>query len=446
VSFLRNLLSDLVDKRLWPVAVLLVGALVAIPVLLGGGSSDTGSVASVPNVSAGTTTPTQIRVTEETNLASIAPTGSKHNPFTQPKVKKAAVEQDTTTPTPSEPAPSAGGDATTGGATTPSTTPTAPSTDATPTTPKTDEADTKAIRVDLRFGEPGKTKQRSFTDIARLSALPSPDEPIVIFLGVKKDRKTATFLISSDATATGDGVCKPAATNCQTIEMQEGDSTFLDIDLGQGVRQFRLDVKRIGEIDKGTAEKASAARARASAAGRDYLRSAFESGEVTLSGLDFSERTGTLSSTPKATTAGPIGRGAYRVDVKVGAMERKDVRRLQVLPQRSRAKLLYLGVREGGRSVSLLNLEHKPVTGARCTPSPTQCDRITLRRGAVAYVGGVRVKVTRLKLRNLPSEKAAEAARVREDEDGAVVVAEHDLDLTDLALNPNTGTLAVSPL
>src|SRR3954464_3421924 len=42
MSFLRNLLHDLVEKRLWPVAVALVAALVAVPILLGG-QSDAGT-------------------------------------------------------------------------------------------------------------------------------------------------------------------------------------------------------------------------------------------------------------------------------------------------------------------------------------------------------------------------------------------------------------------
>jgi hypothetical protein len=452
VSFLRNLLSDLVEKRLWPVALLLVGALVAVPLLLGGGgSSDADTVASVPTVQP-TAPATQIRVSEDSNLSTLAPSGAKHNPFLQPKTK-------TTTPEPSAAAepttpsatPTTGG--TSGGTSTPSSTPTAPSTPSTTTTTpdtstgtKKDEGDTTAISVDLRFGEPGNSKQTTYSDIARLSAVPSVDRPIVIFLGVKKDKKTATFLISSDATATGDGVCKPAVTNCQTIEMQAGDTTFLDIDYGNRVRQFRLDVKRVGEVQKPTAEKASAARARVSVAGREFLRSAIESGEVSLSGMDYSEKTGTLTSTPRATTAGPVGRGAYRVDVKVGRMERKDVRRLQVLPQRSAAKLLFLGVREGGRSVSFLNLGHQEVTGALCRPSPTDCERITLRHGRVAQVGGIPVEVTRLKLRNLASDAVAQAARVREDAAGRALVGADDLDLTDLALDPQTGTLAPAPL
>lgn len=450
MSFLRNLVSDLVDKRLWPVAIVLVGALVAVPFLLGGGGSAADTVATATPAQATTTTATTIRVSEDSNLATIAPTGTRHNPFRQPTAKKAATTDDAAAATPSTPeaTPTSGDTGSTGGTTTPSTA--APSTTTTTpsdsaTTPKPDE-NTEAIRVDLSFGEPGSSRQRDRKDIARLSALPSADQPIIIYLGVKGDKKTAAFLISSDATATGDGTCKPSPTNCQTIEMREGDSTFLDIDLGTGVRQFRLDVDRVGEIDKETPAKATTARARASVAGRAYLRSAIESGEISLSGLDFSEKTGTLTSTPKATTAGPIGRGAYRVDVEVGRMERKNVSRLQVLPQRSRARILFLGVREGGRSASFLNLEHKPVEGATCKPSRTDCERITLRRGRVASVGGVRVKVTQLRLRNLASATAAEAARVREDETGREIVTARDLDLTDLALNPLTGTLAAAPL
>ena len=34
MTFFRDLISDLLTKRLWPVAVLLVGALIAVPVLV----------------------------------------------------------------------------------------------------------------------------------------------------------------------------------------------------------------------------------------------------------------------------------------------------------------------------------------------------------------------------------------------------------------------------
>ena len=455
MSFLRNLVSDLVEKRLWPVAVLLVGALVAVPFLLAGGTPAADPVATATATATTSTTPattsTTIRVSEETTVSTLVPSGARHNPFEQPEVRRAATpDESASTPTPSEATPTTGG-TTSGGATTPSTTtpPSGstepPSTDTDSPEPKDDE-NTKAIRVDLRFGEPGKTKQKRYDDVARLSALPSANEPIVIFLGVKKDRETATFLISSDSTATGEGTCRPAITNCQTIEMKAGESTFLDIDFGEGVRQFRLDVASIKETDAKDAKQASAARARMSVAGQEFLRSSIESGEVSLDGLDYSERTGTLSSTPRAKTAGPVARGAYRVDVKVGGLTRTDVRRLQVLPQRATARLLFLGVRDGGRSATFLNLEDLPVTGAACRPSPEDCERFTLRAGRTAHVGGVPVTVTELSLRRLASVSAAEQARTREDEAGRALVIHDDLDLGDLALDPQTGTLTRSPL
>jgi hypothetical protein len=445
MSFLRNLLADLVDKRLWPLAVALLGALVAVPFLLGGGGDGSDAdVAAIPATQGAPANATQVRVSEETGLTTIAPTGAKHNPFRQPKVKQA---QTTPEQAPAEPTTPATGGGSTGGATPGDSAPSGTTTPAPDTSTGTKKPEnTKVLRVDLRFGEPGKTRQKAYDDIARLSALPSADEPIVIFLGVKKDRKTAVFLISSDATATGAGTCKPTAANCQTIEMKEGDSTFLDIDLGQGVRQFQLDVKSIEETDAKDAKKAATARARMSAAGQDFLRSSIESGEVSLDGLDFSEKTGTLTSTPRAKTAGPVARGAYRIDVKVGGIARTDVRRLQILPQRSTARLLFLGVRDGGRSASFLNLEDEPVSGAACTPSPEDCERFTLRPGHTALVGGTPVTITRLSLRRLASTAAAEKLRTREDAAGRKLVGDDELDLGDLALDPATGTLTRSPL
>src|SRR3954471_12265374 len=53
MSFLRNVLHDLIEKRLWPVAIALVAALVAVPIVLGG-SSDAGTTTPVPVADAST--------------------------------------------------------------------------------------------------------------------------------------------------------------------------------------------------------------------------------------------------------------------------------------------------------------------------------------------------------------------------------------------------------
>jgi hypothetical protein len=48
MSAVRNLITDLVDRRLWPVAVALLAALVAVPVLLGGGSKSPAPAPAAP--------------------------------------------------------------------------------------------------------------------------------------------------------------------------------------------------------------------------------------------------------------------------------------------------------------------------------------------------------------------------------------------------------------
>jgi hypothetical protein len=37
------------------------------------------------------------------------------------------------------------------------------------------------------------------------------------------------FLVSSDAKATGDGKCRPSKRDCQTIELQPGDTEYFDV-------------------------------------------------------------------------------------------------------------------------------------------------------------------------------------------------------------------------
>jgi len=451
MSFLRNLLADLVEKRLWPVAVVLAGALVAVPLLLGGGGGATAEdVAAAPAPKGPAVVATEVRVSEDLEPSAIAPVGTARNPFQQPR-PKVAPAPDPEPSAPSEPAapadvdpPASGGG---GGAAAPG----PPSPSPAPATPKAPEKEehTSVLRVDLRFGEPGVTRQKAYDDIARLSALPSADDPLIIFLGVKKDRRTATFLVSSDATATGDGRCRPSATNCATIEMRQGDSTFLEIDLGdgKGVRQFRLDVEAIAETEAKDAKKAESSRARMSKAGQEYLRAAIESGEIALQGMDYDEEQGTLTATPRASTAGPVSRGAPRADVRVGAVARAGVRRLAPLPRRSAAEVLFLGVREGGKAAEFLNLTGRPVAGAtRCRPSRAQCRRFSVRTGTTATVGATPVTVTALGVRRLPTTAAAEQARTAEDEAGRALVTARGLDLGDLALDPATGTLRRSPL
>lgn len=312
MTFLRNLQHDLVDKKLWPLALVLVLALIAVPVLLGGGdpvSAPAPATATSPTASAAAAAPSRSEVAvavEEPGLRKRA--GRTRDPFRQQYVAKVVTTAATVAaPTSSKPSGSTP-------ATTPSTgtatTPTAPST--TTEKPKTPEADPLDVyRVSLRFGEPGA--QKTLRDVARLSPLPNAERPFFVFLGVLSGGKKAVFLVSSDATATGDGSCRPSKTNCETVEMEKGDTEFFDLETESGIVQYQLDLvtlKRRVPLDRAEVAAAQArARARAEAARRKAAKA-----EPTG---DRAEKQGSEDATDE------LGTDRYRWDEKRGVLVRR---------------------------------------------------------------------------------------------------------------------------
>ena len=92
MSAVRSIFNDLVDRRLWPVAVALVAALVAIPVMLGGGSSASAPDAAAPLGSAATAAGGTAQAAISVSTPSTAPTdhpGTARNPFAQHKAPAA---------------------------------------------------------------------------------------------------------------------------------------------------------------------------------------------------------------------------------------------------------------------------------------------------------------------------------------------------------------------
>src|SRR5580704_15327349 len=92
MNFLNSIISDLRSKRLWPIAAVLLVAVIAVPVLLSSGSSSTPTpVAQVPPQSGGATpipgTPV-LSVNDTPSHAKI--TGKARNPFTQQHVASAS--------------------------------------------------------------------------------------------------------------------------------------------------------------------------------------------------------------------------------------------------------------------------------------------------------------------------------------------------------------------
>ncbi|MGZ4239707.1 MAG: hypothetical protein ACXVWT_27110, partial [Solirubrobacteraceae bacterium] len=211
--------------------------------------------------------------------------GAVHNPFKQlhmPKstAKPTATPAPSTTTTPSSggsvPPVSSGGSGGSGG--TGTTTPT------TPTTPKPPGDPLDTYHLTLRFGHADAATLKTYPDVARLSPLPTADNPFFVYTGVLKDGKTAVFLLSSDAKATGDGHCRPSADSCQTIEVKEGDTEFFDLTVGGQAIQYQLDVVRVFKKGASSAVAAAAADQRHSNAGANLLRRAHQRGSSSFKG------------------------------------------------------------------------------------------------------------------------------------------------------------------
>jgi hypothetical protein len=305
MSFFKNVLHDLVEKRLWPVAIALVAALVAVPIVLGGSSSSSGSPAA--DVADMTTTNglanhrdvarAQVVSLEEQAAGKIQRSGKIRDPFVQhhrPKVVKAKVVEQTT------PAATSTGGSTAGdGSSSP--TPSVPGTTPTTVVKKPESTSVDTYRVKLSFGEVGA--QKSYDNVARLTPLPSSDNPFFVYLGLADDQKSAIFLINADAVPNGDGTCKPSHDDCQQIVLHAGDTEFFDLQSGTaGVVQYQLDLKSIKKYKAASKASAAKAHARESKAGRETLRELVADDPAALSSWDFSKNLGLLVQKDPATT------------------------------------------------------------------------------------------------------------------------------------------------
>jgi hypothetical protein len=231
---------QLVQRRLWPVALLLLGALVAVPFFLSK-SPEPAPVATAPatgnaKASAASADPIVSMVSDEDGAATRRSLGTRHNPFAAsgPKKKVKKEKAVKTSDTGSQPAEGTSGEAPSSGGGIPA-----------PTTPPAPAAPTKTIpaySIDVRFGSSSDSELPRRT-VERDEALPNEDEPVLVYLGVKNGGKTAVFMLSEGLTATGDGTCTPKET-CETIELQAGETEFFDLQ-GDENTQYQLDVVKI---------------------------------------------------------------------------------------------------------------------------------------------------------------------------------------------------------
>jgi hypothetical protein len=296
MSALTNVWRQLVQRRLWPVAILLIAALAAVPLAL---AHEPEPAAPAPAIAADDSGETALATQPIVATATAADRakrrkvlGQRKNPFGIPvnePAGSAAAPNSEGSVTAVEPTPSTG-DST---AVAPSTG--TPASDGTPvTSPATPQPEPKTYamhELTVRFGESDDSTSRM--SLKRLQPLPSAANPVLIYLGVLKDGKTAVFLVDHGVNPVGDGQCKPSPDECETLRMKAGDTEFLDVtdETGAVTAQYQVDLIKIHKSTTASASRASAS----SKAGRRLVAA-------------------------RASSDGPTG---YRWDAASGALERR---------------------------------------------------------------------------------------------------------------------------
>jgi hypothetical protein len=234
MSFFHDLFVDLVDKRLWPIAVVLAGAAIAVPVTLH---------KPAPAVRA-TVAPNQQPSTPREPILSGSPVSLGPSGFSDALSGEPLKDPFRQQHLPAPPKSVTSATTTSGGSTSSGTGTTGSGGTSSSGSTSTKRQATPAVKLRLKFGAGGSSLKTY--EVAPMTALPSSSNPILIYLGLLKDGKTAEFLVSSDSTPQGDGKCKPSATLCQTLRMQAGDTELLDVDTGSGgTVQYQLEIDQI---------------------------------------------------------------------------------------------------------------------------------------------------------------------------------------------------------
>jgi hypothetical protein len=235
MTAIRSVVSDLVDRRLWPLAVLLVGAAIAIPVLLLKPAADK----SAPAVAA---TPTPDVATPAVSLS--GPVGGPvlggvKNPFRQQHVPPKATS---TTASATANQSSASGVATPSGGTSAGSGGGSSSGGSGGSGGHSSPASSGTL-LQVRFGQADRS--RKTYEVSPGSPLPSPTNPLLVYLGQDKTGKVGGFLVSSDAQPQGDGRCDPDRSICSTLYMKVGDTEFFDVTGPSGTVQYELEVLKV---------------------------------------------------------------------------------------------------------------------------------------------------------------------------------------------------------
>jgi hypothetical protein len=306
---MNSLRRDLLERKLWPVVVILLLAIVAVPFVLRKHASADVTLAPAPPAAIGTAP-----ASREANAARLhaLEVSLPRNPFasgmpklnakpaSQTKSSSASASPSTAgtsasstsgpasmvspSPTTSSSGSSPGSSASSGSsASTPGTPASAGSsptvtTTTTVTVPSTTLAGPQwavgaadpawtIFSVALRFGADDSAPVRS--DVARLTPLPSVAQPRVMFMGVLDGGQQAVFALGAGVQHAGPGLCRPNRARCAAIVLRSGQTEQINVAGTHGApsQQLRLSLASISSRVTHSRQEALASFNRHSAAG-----------------------------------------------------------------------------------------------------------------------------------------------------------------------------------
>ena len=120
-------------------------------------------------------------------------------------------------------------------------------------------------QLDVKFGRPGR--EQRYPNLTRLSFLPRPALPALLFMGVPVDEKSALFFVHPGLTHQGEGKCVPSRQQCNFLRLGVGKQHYLAAD----DHEFRIELLKIKRV-KLSAERKQREQVR-KASGRRSARS-----------------------------------------------------------------------------------------------------------------------------------------------------------------------------
>lgn len=290
----RSVLNELRQKRLWPVAAVLLAAIVAVPFLL----SSSGSPGSAPQAQIPTPAPAPVAALPTLNVQSTPSNshvrGTPHDPFasgattTVPHATVTTVTPSVSTAFSSTPSTVSSGASSNSGASTntssgsplstptsssiPTSTPPSITHGAMPKPAPSGLKPTQAYDVSLALTN-SSGGVNTIDRLTRLSMVPSAQNPLLVELGVAQAGHRVLFAVQPGTIVSGPGVCTPGPIDCEVLSLGANQTEKLSTRAGSlnpsEVAQFQ--VTRISVNNYSSSAAATRARRAHSSAGQTLL-------------------------------------------------------------------------------------------------------------------------------------------------------------------------------